>query len=168
MGRVARAYGSAGELILTLFDTFPAEYNTKEPLFVVIDGLAVPLFCDRFERRGRSSVRVLFADFETERRAGELIGLELSLEVEQEEGNRKETAPEGEIYPEDLIGWTAHLGDSQRGVIEDFIAGENPLFRITVGEKEVLVPVVDEFIVEIDEVRRVVELELPEGLLDLY
>ena len=63
VGRIAKSFGLSGEVMVRLFDTFPADFDTKEPLFVVIDKLAVPLFCDRFERRGRRSALVVFSDF---------------------------------------------------------------------------------------------------------
>lgn len=44
VGRIAKSFGLSGELMVSLFDTFPADFDTKEPLFVVIDKLAVPLF----------------------------------------------------------------------------------------------------------------------------
>ena len=84
VGRIAKSFGLSGELMVSLFDTFPADFDTKEPLFVVIDKLAVPLFCDRFERRGRRSALVVFSDFYSEKRTDELIGCELFLEGEED------------------------------------------------------------------------------------
>ena len=55
VARVGKLFGAAlsGGLSLTLYDTFPAEFDPAEnPLFVEIDSLPVPLWCDRFERRG--------------------------------------------------------------------------------------------------------------------
>lgn len=79
VARVSKSFGSEGELLVSLFDTFPDDFDLREPLFVEIDRLAVPLFCDRFERRGRSGALVVFADFYSERRTAELIGRELFL-----------------------------------------------------------------------------------------
>ena len=68
--RVENALGSEGELLVSLFDTFPDDFDLREPLFVEIDRLAM-LFCDRFERRGRNGALVVFADFYSERRTAE-------------------------------------------------------------------------------------------------
>lgn len=174
VGRVARTYGSGGELLVVLFDTFPRDYHMEEPLFVVIDGLAVPLFCTRFERRGRKGALVVFADMENERRAAGFLGLELKMEasrVQKDGGHLEEEEEdgddEGRIYLEDLAGWTTLIDGTRSGVIEDFIEGDNPLFRILVDGREVYVPAVDEFITAIDPAARTISLELPEGLLDL-
>lgn len=180
VARVSKTFGQNGELALSLYDTFPQEYELSEPLFVIIDKLAVPLFCNRFQRRGQNGAIVGFEDLDTERRASELVGHELYLEnpaLTEEE----EEAGEGLIYLEDLVGYRIHLapnegqtasalssGTSPEDYIEAYIDGENPLFKAQIGGREVLIPAVDEFITDIDEEQRTIEFDLPEGLLDLY
>lgn len=44
VARVSKTFGLNGELTLNLYDSFPQDFNPSEPLFVVIDKLAVPLF----------------------------------------------------------------------------------------------------------------------------
>ena len=111
VARVSKTFGQNGELTLNLYDSFPQDFNPSEPLFVVIDKLAVPLFCDRFQRRGRSGAVVTFGDIDTERRAAELIGLELYLSPGPDE---EDDEGDGLIYLEDLVGYTVRL------------TGENP------------------------------------------
>ncbi|MEQ3030572.1 ribosome maturation factor RimM [Alistipes indistinctus] len=205
VARVSKTFGQNGELTLNLYDSFPQDFNPSEPLFVVIDKLAVPLFCDRFQRRGRSGAVVTFGDIDTERRAAELIGLELYLSPGPDE---EDDEGDGLIYLEDLVGYTVRLtgenpdtpvsnplppssspeskpapepgpehsetgSDEQRSgcsadQIEEFIDGENPLFRVRIGSREVLIPAVEEFIADIDQERQSIEFDLPEGLLELY
>lgn len=166
VGRIAKSFGLSGELMVSLFDTFPADFDTKEPLFVVIDKLAVPLFCDRFERRGRSGALVVFADFYSERRTAELIGRELFL-CGGRLADGEEPPGDGLVYLEDLVGLEASVGDAYGGVIEEFIDGENPLFLLRIDGREIYVPAVDEFIVETDLENGVIRFDLPDGLIDL-
>ena len=71
------------------------------------------------------------------------------------------------LYLDELVGFDASLGDGVKGVIEDFIDSDNPLFLVRIGEKEIYVPAVDDMIEEIDvEARRVI-FDLPEGLIEL-
>lgn len=184
VGRVSKSFGTAGELIIALYDSFPRDYNTKEPLFVIIDELAVPLFCDRFERRGQSKALVVFSDIYTERRASEFIGKELFLgswddsseEEEEEDADEYDDDSENEqdedvLYLEDLIGYRAQLSENISGTIEDFIDSDNPLFRILLNDEnrsEVLIPAVDEFIVQTDLKNKTIHFDLPQGLLELY
>ena len=164
VGRVSKLFGRKGELLVNLYDSFPADYKIEEPLFVRIDSLAVPLFMEHFERRGHAGALLSFADFDNELRAGELVGLELLMR----EGSSGEEEEDDEIYMEDLVGFRAVLGDGLEGEIEGFEEGENPLFRIAWQGREVWVPAVDEFIGSFDLTRREVVFTLPEGLLELY
>ena len=142
VARVSKTFGQNGELTLNLYDSFPQDFNPSEPLFVVIDKLAVPLFCDRFERRGKTNALATFADIDSARRAEEFIGRELYLEHEDDEND--------EFYLEDLIGFRVRIG-TLKGEITDYYDSEaNPLFEVEIGGKRILVPAVEEFIAGID------------------
>lgn len=97
-GRINKLFGTDGGLMLTLYAGFPEDFDTDTPLLVTIDALEVPLYCERFERRGTAGAVATFADFDTQRRAQELIGREFRLDVEEEDDD--------EFYLEDLIGFS--------------------------------------------------------------
>lgn len=159
VARVSKLFGVEGGVLLNLYTTFPDDFSTEEPLFVKIDSLAVPLFCDRFERRGKTGALVLFADIDSERRAQELVGKELFIEEEERDDD--------EFYFEDLIGFEVRIG-RKRGEITDLYDHDfNPLFEVEIDGRWVLIPAVEEFIAHIDFEKRFVKMVLPEGLLDL-
>ena len=161
VGRIGRLFGTDGGVMISLFATFPDDFTIEEPLFVVIDGLAVPIFCSSFERRGQSGAVAHFDDIDTSRRAEDfLVGHEIFVEEE-------ETEEDDEFYKEDLIGFTA-IVDKRKGTISDYYDSEaNPLFEITLDGHEHLIPAAEEFIAHIDFEQRTIEFVLPEGLLDL-
>lgn len=163
VARVGRLFGdiSSGGVSVTLYTTFPEDFNPmEEPLFVEIDSLAVPLYCEHFERRGVSGANVRFADFDTKRRAEELVGKELFIAEEED-------VDDDEFYMEDLIGFTVEVG-KMRGVVTDYYDSDmNPLFGIDFGQGERLIPAAEEFIVRIDFERRKIKMVLPEGLLEI-
>lgn len=159
VARVSKLFGVEGGVLLNLYTTFPDDFSTEEPLIVKIDSLAVPLFCDRFERRGKTGALVLFADIDSERRAQELVGKELFIEEEERDDD--------EFYFEDLIGFEVRIG-RKRGEITDLYDHDlNPLFEVEIDGRRVLIPAVEEFIAHIDFEKRFVKMVLPEGLLDL-
>jgi 16S rRNA processing protein RimM len=162
-GRIGRLFGVKGELMITLYDTFPREFDTEEPVFVKIHSLTVPLFLNSFERRGQKGAVVAFDDIDTEERASELVGLEFSIRQMGED----ETSDD-ELYMEDLVGWDIEFDTGQVGRITGFVDSDyNPLFEVEVGGEQELIPAADDFIVEVNEARRRVIFSLPEGLLGL-
>ena len=80
-GKITRVSGTCGGLMLALYPAFPEDCDTDTPLVVTSDGLDVPLYCDRFERRGVSGAAAAVADFDTDRRAQELLWLESRIET---------------------------------------------------------------------------------------
>ena len=165
--------------MLSLYADFPAQFDTGTPLLVTIDALEVPLYCERFERRGISGATAAFADFDTQRRAQELLGLEFRIELGEDEDD-------DEFYLEDLIGFAveaeeagaiprtaeskgaAQAPEKLHGTVTDYYDSDgNPLFELEIGGRQVLVPAVEEFIARIDFEGRTMHLVLPEGLLTL-
>lgn len=182
-GRINKLFGTEGGVMLSLYPAFPEDFTTDTPLRVTIDALEVPLWCERFERRGQSGATASFADFDTERRAQELVGLEFRIELNEEEDD------DDEFYLEDLIGFAvvaeeagASSGGAEtaagetgtrasgkfEGTLTDYYDSDaNPLFELEIGGRQVLVPAVEEFIARIDFEGRTMHLVLPEGLIDL-
>lgn len=165
-GRINRLFGTDGGVMLSLYGSFPDDFDpAATPLFVTIDGLEVPLWCDRFERRGISGAQAAFADFDNSRRASELVGLEFGIEPDGE--------ADDEFYLEDLIGFAVEAEEAgslekKHGTLADYYDSEaNPLFVLETGGRRVLIPAVGEFIAHIDFEAKKIHMVLPEGLLDL-
>lgn len=161
VGRIGRIFGNDGGVMVTLYANFPDDFSTQEPLFVVIDKLAVPIFCSSFERRGQSGAIISFDDIDSVRRAEEfLVGREIFIADE-------ESDDDDEFYMEDLIGFDV-LVDGRKGTLTDYYDSEaNPLFEISLDGKEHLIPAAEEFIVHIDFDKRSIKFILPDGLLEL-
>ncbi|MCD7795412.1 MAG: 16S rRNA processing protein RimM [Alistipes sp.] len=110
-GRINRLFGTDGGVMLSLYADFPADFDTDTPLLVTIDALEVPLWCERFERRGATGAVAAFADFDTERRAQELLGLEFRIRFDEEDDD--------EFYMEDLIGFAVTGFEMRHGGTEN-------------------------------------------------
>jgi 16S rRNA processing protein RimM len=164
-GRVGGLFGNRGELTLILFESFPRDPNREEPVFVEIDGHAVPLFFDKFARRGVRGATVVFADIDTEARALELVGREFSMHLGD---GRASGSDDDELYFEDLVGWEAEVGEGLTGRITAFLDSEhNPLLEISIDGENILIPAQEEFFARVDEDHRRVTFDLPDGLLEL-
>lgn len=161
VGRIGRIFGNDGGVMVTLYANFPDDFSTQEPLFVVIDKLAVPIFCSSFERRGQLGAIISFDDIDSVRRAEEfLVGREIFIADE-------ESDDDDEFYMEDLIGFDV-LVDGRKGTLTDYYDSEaNPLFEISLDGKEHLIPAAEEFIAHIDFDKRSIKFILPDGLLEL-
>ena len=159
VGRITKLFGASGEVVINLYDTLPDNFNWEEqPLFTKVEELVVPLFCEKFERRGTKSAVVAFADIDTVKRAEMILDHELLLEAEE--------GDDDEFTFEDLIGFEVRVGRT-KGELVDYYDNElNPLFEIEIKGKRHLVPAVEEFIAAIDFDKRYIKFVLPDGLIE--
>lgn len=160
-GRINKLFGTDGGVMLSLYAGFPEDFDPETvPLLVTVDALEIPLWCERFERRGQTGAVASFADLDTERRASELLGLEFRI-------GQNEERDDEEFYLEDLIGFVVNANGRQGTLTDYYDSDANPLFELTIENRSVLVPAVEEFIAHIDFEGRSIKMILPEGLLDL-
>lgn len=150
---------------MTLYDAFHEQRDNEEPLFVMFDGLSVPLFVEYFERRGQRGALMRFADIDTPERATELVGEEIFVC-----GAQKEADAADELTFDDLVGYRFIIaGETLHGSVAAFIDSEmNPLLQLDAAGRELLIPAADEFIESLDTDARTISFILPEGLLELY
>lgn len=167
VAEVVKTFGVNGELVLKLYSSFPEEIDLEEPVFIDMDGIPVPFFFKSFRFNGKSKAIVVFDDFETETLAEELLGKAVFCNEEDLDSE------EAEPSPADFIGFkvlTHAEPPLMLGTIEDYYdSPNNPLFQVlTADDKEILLPVNEEFIVAIDDEGEAIFVDLPEGFLDVF
>jgi 16S rRNA processing protein RimM len=97
-----------------------------------------------------------------------LVGSELQVPLSE----RAQLEP-GTAFVSDLVGCTLFDCQTERGrevgIVSDlrFGAGEAPLLVIGSGKSELEIPYAQEFLVRVDLEHRRIEMNLPEGLLDV-
>ena len=166
-GRINKLFGTEGSVMLSLYDAFPEDFDPEQtPLLVTIDALEVPLWCERFERRGVTGAVASFAALDPDPRAEEPLGPHFRLPDPP-------ARDADDVYLEDLSGLAVEAeeaGTDMRvhGTLSDYYDSDvNPLFELEIDGRRVLVPAVEEFIAHIDFDNRTMHLILPEGLLGL-
>ncbi len=74
------------------------------------------------------------------------------------------------FYYHEVIGFSIH--DTEKGRIGIITSindrSAQPLFVIDADGKEVLIPMIDEFIQKVDRTKKEIILQIPQGLIDLY
>ena len=166
IGSITKTHGINGELNAII----PADVDVESLSCVIleIDGIFVPFFITGLRPKGSEGYLVRLDGVTTEEEAAEFRGKSiyaLSREIESDEDES-----DGGLYADDLIGYKVITTDGllQGEIIDLDTATENVLFIIEEGGgKTCLVPVVDEFISDIDSENKIITLELPKGLLDL-
>lgn len=164
VGRVARAHGNKGQVIVNPETDFPGERFARGNRLVVDHG------GQQVERR-IASVRfqqgrpiIALDGVETMNDAEALAGAELKMPAEA-----LAPLPGGTYYRHDLVGCEVRTKDGQ--VVGNVTDVEGPIerSRLVVARKggELLVPMVETICVEVDPQGKRIVIDPPEGLLDL-
>lgn len=162
IGRVARAHGNRGQVIVNL-DTDFAEERFRPGAVVRVGAAEIPrrLREVRFHQ-GRPVIAL--DGIETMDDAEALAGAELKIPAPS-----RDALPEGTFYHRDLVGCEVHdLSGASIGPVQA-VEGSMEMSRLVVaGAKgEVLIPLVADICVGIDVEARRITVDPPEGLLDL-
>ena len=165
VGKIVKKYSFKGELLIKLDTDDPEMFIGMESVFVEKHKNLIPFFLEHALLHKSSLLRVKFEEVDTEADAEALIGSELYLPLDllpKLTGNR--------FYYHEIIGFTAH--DAIFGEIGTITAINDStaqhLFQIDHQGKEVLIPVSDEIIVRLDREKKIIHLNAPDGLIELY
>lgn len=159
--RIAKAVksdGTDGGLLISFLSTTAEDLEISEPVFVYFDGLPVPFFIESLSRKGNSKAVVHLNDIRTLEDAEELAGREIYIENQEEDSDSAE----------ELIGWTIRTADGNfSGQVTDYIdIPGNPCIEVTEdGKSPVILPLHEDFVLEVDPETETIVMELPEGLL---
>ncbi|MDE6338284.1 MAG: ribosome maturation factor RimM [Muribaculaceae bacterium] len=165
VGKFQKTHALKGEFNAIL-DIDPEYVEDKCPLIIEIDGIPVPFYAESIRPKGASSFLIKLEGIDNVEEANELV-------------NSVIYAPRKDV--EDYMGEELLLGDDLEGFrvvdkdlgeigelesIDD--STENQLFIVRTHDgEEVFIPIVDDFIVDIDQENRIINTSLPEGLVEL-
>lgn len=163
IARVAKTQGRKGEVAADLHTDFPEKFAERKRLFALgKDGSRRELrLQDHWPHKGRMVLK--FEGVDTMSDAEALIGSELQIPLSE-----RAKLEAGAAYISDLVGMQVFDHGREVGRIKDvqFGSGEAPTLVVE-GNKEVLIPYAQEFIKSVDVSGKRLEMQLPEGLLDI-
>ena len=164
LGYIVKPHGVHGALTIFLDTDNPEYYNEMESVYVEYQQKLVPFFIDSFKPSGNKAT-VKFQDVDGIDLAARYKGCAIYLPLDMLPG-----LEDDQFYYHEIIGYrVVDQTVGEIGKVKDiYEANGNDLFAIDYKNKEILVPIRDEFIQKLDKYGSTVFLDLPEGLLDVY
>ena len=163
LGKITKPFGYKGQMVLFLDVDTPEDYATLDSAFVEVKGNLVPYFFKVDSLNGNKAI-VTFEELKPEE-AQALAGCELYLPLSllpKLTGNK--------FYFHEVVGF--RVVDSEKadiGTIKSIIDyPAQPLFQIMQGETEILIPLIDPVIQQVDREAKNIFITAPTGLIDLY
>lgn len=164
IGKLVSIYGLKGELILK--HSLGKKTSLKGLAAFFIEERAnsfIPYFIESTRIKSDEELYLKVQDINTREAAVRLAQKEIWL---KEDDFKKFSAKSAPI---NLLGYTVEEGGKPLGAILEVI--EQPhqiLCRLSINEKEAYIPLNESTLLRIDHKGRRVEVELPEGLLEVY
>ncbi len=165
LGKVAKKFSFKGEVLVYLDTDEPEIYQNLESVFVEFNGHLVPFFILSASIHKNNFLRVQFEDMFSEEEADRVIGCDVYLPLQmlpKLEGDK--------FYFHEIVDF--EVQDKRLGYIGKVVrvndSNAQALFEIDFNGKEILVPMIDDFIIKVDRKNKTLHLDTPNGLVDLY
>ena len=163
-GKIIKPHGVKNKFLAILDTNNPEHYRNIEIIFIEIDNTLIPYFINHIRISGKQAI-IELKDVDIDVITKLLVGSSLFLQ--------KELLPKlsgNQFHSHELEGFSVH--DKEKGnigFIEEVVDMDyQAILKINFNDKEILIPVVDDIIKKIDRKNKRVEIETPDGLIDIY
>lgn len=165
VGRIVSKFSFKGEVLVKLDSDDPQIYENMESVFVEFNKNLIPFFIERCKLHKKNTLRIKFEDVECEEDADEIIKSALYLPL-----TLLPKLQENQFYYHEIIGFkVVDLNKGEIGTIKSVNdSTSQALFEIDFNGKQILIPINDEFIDQVNKIEKVIKVNTPEGLIDLY
>ena len=165
LGKIVTKYSFKGEVVIKLDTDEPELYKNMESVYVEFGTNLVPFFIDKSSLHKGNQLRVQFEDIYSEEEADSILKSNVYLPLDllpKLEGDK--------FYFHEVIGFT--VVDVNFGEVGEIVhindKAAQPLFEIDREGKEIFIPMIDDFIKQVDRINKQIQVETPEGLIELY
>ncbi|GAB1417052.1 ribosome maturation factor RimM [Paludibacter sp.] len=163
IGRINKPHGVHGEMSFSFsIDVFNQE---ELPFFIMeVDGCFVPFTVEEYRINTNDSGLLKIEGINNEAEVRDFVGANIYVQKDE-----LDDVDNTEISADYFIGF--RIDDKSYGkvgVIDDIDQStENALFIINNADNELLIPICDDYILEIDYENKIILVDLPVGLLEL-
>lgn len=165
LGHISKTNSFNGSVIVKLDVDDPEKYKKTESVFLNINGQLVPFFVKSFTIKPQNIASIAFEDINSEEEAEHLIDAEVYLPLSllpPLTGNK--------FYFHEVVGFEVEDAvHGKLGIINRVLdMPRQAILEVKKEEKEILIPVTDDIIKDVNREQKTVFVETPEGLVDLY
>lgn len=161
IAKVLKSNGTDGDVLLGFKTIQPEDIDTKEPVYIYFDGLPVPFFIESLTKKGSDKAIAHLNDINCLRDAEEIVGQAVYADYLEEVDDEDDFSA--------LEGWTVNdAGGNTVGTVSQFIdIPANPCLEVETKNGAAIIPLHEDLIISLDQKTRILEMEIPDGLLDL-
>ena len=164
LGTVVAKYSFKGEVLIKLDTDDPEAYLSLQSFLLEDESHLIPYFTTKVQLHKSQLLRVSVEGVKSEKQADLMIGKSVYLPLDQ-----LPKLDDDQFYFHEIIGF--EVIDSLQGSIGTITgvndASSQVLLEVEHKDRQILIPLVDELIQQLDKQQKQLYLSIPEGLLDL-
>lgn len=164
LGTVVAKYSFKGEVLIKLDTDDPETYLSLQSFLLEDESRLIPYFTTKVQLHKSQLLRVSVEGVKSEKQADLMIGKSVYLPLDQ-----LPKLDEDQFYFHEIIGFK--VIDSVQGPIGTITgvndASSQVLLEVEHKGRQILIPLVDDLIQQLDKQQKQLYLSIPEGLLDL-
>ncbi len=164
IGYLGKPHGIKGEIsLVTSFDLFDAQ---EDPYIICeLDGIFVPFFVEEYRYKSDTVILLKLENLDSEEDSRAFANKEVYCPKEWVDNSELAAG----ITWDNFIGYQVY--DTDRGYLGEITDVDdttwNVLFEVSDGENSLLLPAVEEFIVELKHDKKSIVMTIPQGLFEL-
>ncbi len=165
LGKITKTFGYKGEVIFYFDVDDISNYSKIDSVFIELKGKLIPFIIEKITFRKNNTAIVRIQDINDEESALNIVNSELFLPLEflpKLTGNK--------FYFHEVIGFSV-VDESYGniGIIDKiYDYPHQDVFSIKKDYKEILIPASDEIVKKVDRTNKLIEIDAPEGLIEIY
>lgn len=165
LGKIVRKHSFKGEVVIKLDTDEPELYQEMESVYVDFGNNLVPFFIEKSSLHKGNQLRVRFEDVNSEADADAILKSDIYLPL-----TLLPKLSGDQFYFHEIIGFkVVDRNFGEVGIIVKINeTAAQPLFEIDREGTVILIPMVDEFIKKVDRENKKIEVQTPDGLIELY
>jgi 16S rRNA processing protein RimM len=163
IGKIAATHGLQGTLILTHVVGNSNWLKNDQVIFVSVQkGSHIPYYITKFKAHNNEEYHIQLDDISTVEAAKKLVGKQVFVPAELL----------GEVKTDSPLLWIGfNVVDTEKGTLGELIdisqTGHQWVGTIIYNNKEVLLPMVEPILLEVNLRNKFIRMNLPDGILDL-
>ncbi|HEX8546577.1 MAG TPA: ribosome maturation factor RimM [Cytophagaceae bacterium] len=164
-GRIIKAHGIKGEVLINLAVEDPSNFKKLESVFVELNQKLVPFFIEKITYTSPTKCIIAFEDVGSLEDVEDLLNADIYLPLTSLPSLKK-----GQFYYHEVQGYL--IEDKSLGELGTIVAivetAGHDLICMDYKGTEVLIPLTDNIVLSADHDRKKVFVDLPDGLVEMY
>ncbi|MBD8018668.1 ribosome maturation factor RimM [Kaistella pullorum] len=164
LGKITRRHGLQGNVFLKLDTDQPEMYSKLDSVFVDINGMLVPFFVAK-QSWGKADTLIISFKNSTEALVDQSLGKDVYLPLS--------TLPNltgNKFYYHEVIGYEIREEDGKScgTIVSVNDQTAQHYFMLDFAGKQIIIPIIKDWILELNREEKFLKMALPEGLMDVF